>query len=189
MFLQLALQYLTYPSLIPTFADEIMEVLVRHTWGDNMGLALAYYYSVTPSLKGTETLFLAIADVSVTEAFYFSRGQADTNRQHFFERLVAFVLQTHPGDLAATRSAELINLPFDSTEEQWFEQYLSIGVGKQLAKAKETVIMRRIGTGCFAEARAMDQISTRSIGGLNWAMIQEALKDGLGSRANVDRAY
>ena len=130
---------------------------------------------------------MAIADASVTEAFYFSRGQVDTSRQYFLERLVAFVLQTQPSDLAAARSAELINLPFDLTEEQWFEEYLGIGGGKQLAKAKETIMMRRIGTGRFAEARSMDQMSTRSISGLNWGMMQEALKDGLGPRANVGR--
>jgi hypothetical protein len=109
----MALQYLTHPSLIPTFPDDILEVLVRHAKND-LTLSLAYYHTVQPALTSTqalESLFSAIARTSVTEGFYFSRGQPEYAQRHMFEMLIALVLNNSPQTTIADRSVELVNLP------------------------------------------------------------------------------
>jgi len=113
----LALQYLTHPSLIPTFADEILDVLVRASSND-LTLPLAYYHTIQPTLassRATECLFSALARTSVTEAFYFCRGLAEYTHRHMFEMLVSLVLNNSPSDTIADRCVELVNLPL-STE-------------------------------------------------------------------------
>jgi len=161
---EVALQYLTYPSLIPTFPDEILETLVQHAKHDDMTLPLAYYHTVQPTLtssNATESLFTAIARASITEAFYFSRGQAENAQKHMFELLI-FV-----------------------EEESWFEDYLTTGDGRTLRKAKDTLLMRKIGTGRFTEAVLVEGTSSRAVGGLSWDMMQNAVQNGLGKRLEV----
>lgn len=184
----MALQYLTHPSLIPTFPDEILEVLVRHAKNYDLSRALAYYYTVQPSLVNTqaiESLFSAMARTSVTEAFFFSRGQPEHARRHMFQMLISLVLNNSPKDTAADRSVELINLPLSEEEEGWFEEYLQHGEGRQMRKAKDTLMMRRIGTGNFTESLSIRHMNGRSVGGLDWQTLSEAVQDGLGPRIGV----
>ncbi|PQE13350.1 ELYS-like domain protein [Rutstroemia sp. NJR-2017a BVV2] len=182
-----ALEYLTYPSLLPTFADEILEVLVRHSKHD-LAVPLAYYHTVHPTLTGssaTESLFSAIARTSVTEAFYFSRGQADSARRHMFELLISAVLSNSSPETIADRSVELVNLPFTQEEEAWFEDYLLRGEGRAIRKGRDTVMMRRIGMGKFSETLSLKGIGGRSVGGLDWDRLSAAVKEGLGPRIDV----
>ncbi|KAF8857095.1 hypothetical protein BDZ45DRAFT_675034 [Acephala macrosclerotiorum] len=184
---ELALQYLTHPSLIPTFADEILEVLVRYSSKD-LSLALAYYHTVQPALTSRpaiECLFSAIGRTSVTEAFYFCRGQPEYAQRHMFEMLVALVLNNSTPDTIAARSVELVNLPFTKEEEEWFEDYLLRGDGRALKKGRDTLMMRKIGTGNFAESLSLKGTHNRSIGGLDWNMLSNAVEDGLGPRLEI----
>lgn len=183
--LQTALQYLTYPSLIPTFPEEILEVLVHHAKLDDMTLPLAYYYTVQPALTSPialENLFSAIARTSVTEAFYFSRGQADNSRRHMFQLLISAVLQDLASENVAERGVELVNLPLDREEEIWFRDYLTYGEGRNLRRASDTLMMRKIGAASFTEALSVQGISSKRIGGLSWGMMKDGIQDGLGSR-------
>ncbi|KAF7883877.1 hypothetical protein EAF00_011189 [Botryotinia globosa] len=184
---ELALQYLTHPSLIPSFADEILEALVLHS-SDDLAIPLAYYHTVQPALassRATESLFSAIARTSVTEAFYFSRGQSQYMQRHMFEQLIAAVLKNSPSETIADRSVELVNLPLSPEEEAWFEDYLLRGEGRAIRKARDTIMMRRIGTGKFSETLSLKGIGSRSIGGLDWERLSAAVKEGLGPRIDV----
>jgi hypothetical protein len=186
--LQVALQYLTHPSLIPTFPDDILEVLVRHAKNHDLTLPLAYYHTVQPALTSTqalESLFSAIARTSVTEAFYLSRGQPEYAQRHMFEMLIALVLNNSPGSTIANRSVELVNLPLTQEEEGWFEEYLMNGEGRSIRKSKDTLMMRRIGTSNFADSLDLNGINARPIGGLDWAILLDGVEDGLGPRLDV----
>jgi len=174
---------LTHPSLIPTFADEILEVLVRSA--KDLTLGLAYYHTVQPVLTSQtaiECLFSALARTSVTEAFYFLRGQQEYAQKHMFEMLVALVLNNSTSETAANRSVELVNLPFTEKEEEWLEHYLLDGEGRSLKKGKDVLMMRKIGTGNFNDSLSLKGVQNRPIGGLDWGTISGAVEDGLGPR-------
>lgn len=152
---------------------------------NDLTLALAYYHTVQPTLKSQsaiECLFSAIGRHNVTEAYYFARNQPEHTQRHMFEMLISLVLHNSPAETIADRSAELVNLPFTSEEEEWFEEYLLRGEGSGLRKAKDTVLFRRIATGKFTEALAMKDLKTRAVGGLNWNHLTKGVQDGLGPR-------
>ena len=184
----MALQYLTHPSLIPTFADEILDVLVRHSTHGDLTLALAYYHTVQPTLSSTralESLFSAVARTSVTEAFHFSRGQPDYARRHMFGMLISIVLNHPTSKTIADRSMELVNLPLTQEEEEWFEDYLLRGDGRSIWKGKDTLMMFKIGRGKFTESLSVKELHGRSIAGMDWDLAQKGIQDGIGSRLNI----
>ncbi|KAK2609583.1 hypothetical protein N8I77_003079 [Diaporthe amygdali] len=173
-----ALQDLAHPSLSPEFADDIITVLVKNAEENDYSLALAYYHAVQPVLRKPESLSLlfgALARTSLTEAFYFSRAHPEQTRQLLFEQLIASVLEGSGHDVA-TRAAELVSLPLDSAEEQWFQEYLTNGNGRKLRKAKDTVLMRRVVTGRHAES-----VGDRNLGG-QWNVVLGGFKSGMGGR-------
>lgn len=102
-----------------------------------------------------------------------------------FEMLVALVLNNSTHDTIAQRSIELVNLPFTKEEEGWFEDYILRGDGRALKKGKDTLMMRRIGTGNFAESLTLKGTHSRSIGGLDWTTLSNAVEDGLGPRLGI----
>lgn len=182
------MQYLTHPSLRPEYQEDIFETLVRQCQNDDLTLALAYYHTVQPTIKSprvVESLFSALARTSVVEAFYFSRVQADVTRRRMFEMLVTMAIHGPRGEKLAARGSELVNLPFTQEEESWFEQYLTQGEGSKLKGAKDTLLMRRIGTGKFTEALALDFGGGKMSGGLSWELMQDGLQDGLGPRVDI----
>ncbi|KAH6721261.1 nuclear pore complex assembly-domain-containing protein [Leptodontidium sp. 2 PMI_412] len=182
-----AVQYLTHPSLIPTFADEILEVLVRKS-KDDLTLALAYYHTAQPTLtsrSAVECLFSAIARTSVTEGFYFARGQPQYAQRHMFEMLISVVLNNSPAATIGDRSLELVNLPLSLEEDKWLEEYLLHGDGRNLKKGKDTVMMRKIGMGNFTDSLSMRGINSRPIGQLDWGNLLEGIKHGLGPRLDA----
>lgn len=151
---------------------------MRNADNDDYSSALAYYYSVQPVLKtpqALELLFGAIAKTSVTEAFYFSRKNPDPARKELFCMLVSSVLGDTSLDIG-TRSADLVSLPLDSSEEAWFEEYLTTGEGKKTKKAKDTMMMRKLVTG-----RHADSIGEKNHGP-QWNIVLQGLKFGMGGR-------
>lgn len=192
MLLQVALQYLTHPSLVPTFEDEIIETLLRFSDPDNLSLALAYYHTVQPALKtpkAVDSLFQAMASASVTQAFYFARAQPENIHKQLFEMLISEVFQDyHEPAQMGDRSVELVNLPFASDEEQWFEEYLTHGEGRSLRRAADTVMMRKIAIGKFEAALKVNGTYTKTLDGLNWDTIADALEDGMGPRLAMEKA-
>lgn len=153
-----------------------------------MSLALAYYHTVQPTLTSStalESLFSAIARTSPTEAFYFSRGQPENSRRHMFEMLIKLVLSNSSKGIIADHSVELVSLPLTGEEEVWFSEYLLHGEGRSIRRAKDTLMMRRIGTGNFAESLSLEGMNARAIGGLDWATLSEAVQDGMGPRLHA----
>ncbi|KAI1826544.1 nuclear pore complex assembly-domain-containing protein [Xylaria intraflava] len=172
---ELALEYLTHPSLISDFADDIIRVLVLHAEDGDYTLPLAYYHTVQPSIQSSaalELLFDAIAQSSVTEAYEFTRSHADYMRRQLFRRLVLVVLGSARSEEAAERAFELTSLPFDDDEDQWLVECLESGDGKRLKTAKDTMLMRRIATG---KAVVGSEKGT-------WATVLEGFKTGSGGR-------
>jgi len=176
-----ALQFLTHPSLTPTYPEAILEALVRHSNHQDYTLPLAYYRTVQPTLTSApvlESLFAALARTSVTEAFYFLRTQPEHMQRHMFEVLIAAVHQGSPAEAAI----QFVNLPFSPEEEEWFEEYLTRGDGHSLKHGNDTLMMRRIGTGNFAGSLAIQHKNAKGIDGLDWKKLSEAVREGLGPR-------
>lgn len=159
---QAALDFLTEPVLIPTFAEDILYTLCCHAPEDDSTLPLAYYHSVSVPLissKILEALFLMLCRTSVTEAFFFSRSQGELNQQGLFERLIGFILTQSQGDIRASRSAEFVTLPLNEDEESWLEDYLRAGDGKRSQGATDTLVMRAMMTGRLSSIQSQSEIS------------------------------
>lgn len=178
-YFQRALEYLTEPSLIPTFPDEILYVLATLPKQDD-SLAMAYYLTVSPPLASPKVLhafFALLCRTRVTESFYFTRKQNDLTRRELVEDLIVFVLSTKPSNLRANRAMDLINLPLNETEEEWFEQCLLHGKAKHLHGAKDTVMMRRVATGRLEKLNSdLEALGGRRMEGLNWDDLRRNLK-------------
>ncbi len=99
--------------------------------------------------------------------------------------LITMAIHGPAGEKLAARGIELVNLPFTQEEESWFEEYLTKGEGRGLKRAKDTLMMRRIGTGKFTEALALDFGGGKTSGGLSWEMMQDGLQEGLGPRVDM----
>ena len=99
--------------------------------------------------------------------------------------LISLVLNNSPQATIADRSVELVNLPLTAEEEGWFEEYLLRGDGRGLKKAKDTVVMRRIGTGKFKEGLDTKGLKGRDVAGLDWNTLTAGIEAGLGPRADL----
>ncbi|KAL2014357.1 hypothetical protein VTN00DRAFT_1882 [Thermoascus crustaceus] len=175
-----ALEYLTEPSLIPTFPDEILYVLtLQHLPKCDDSLALSYYHTVSPPLaseKVQQAFFEVLCRASITEAFYFARKNDDSNRRKYLEQLVLFVHKTGAGQDRGNRAMELVNLPLDEQEEEWFENCLLHGAAKTLHGAKDTVLMRRLATGKLSDLSAeVESLGGKKVDGLNWDDLKEIM--------------
>ncbi|KKZ65444.1 hypothetical protein EMCG_08716 [[Emmonsia] crescens] len=191
-----ALEYLTEPSLLPTFPDEILYVLATRPKqkqkqpqqqapndNDDDSLATAYYLTASPPLATTKALnayFALLCRTHITESFYFARKQpSPSSHRDLLEQLILFVLSsTKPGEARAKRAMELINLPFNAEEESWFEECLLTGNAKHLPGAKDTVMMRRVATGRLQDLNRgdLEALGGRKIEGLNWDDLRKNLR-------------
>ena len=151
-----------------------------------MTLALAYFHTVNPQLvnpASLDTLFSALCRVSVSDAFYFARSLSELVHQRLFEQLLHFVLSQRAGEKRGEQCIELVNLPFSAAEAHWFEEYLLHGKGRSLHGAKDTLMMRRLGTGQFREALDGGRGALgRESSGLRWDTLTAGIEHGLGSR-------
>ncbi|KAL6363980.1 hypothetical protein LRP88_03412 [Fusarium phalaenopsidis] len=173
-----ALEYISHPSLIPDFADDIITVLVRRASEKDFSIALSYFYAVQPILKTSaalELLFDAMAQTNVSEALFYSRTHPPHTRELLFRKLVGAVLD-YQGEDYADRAAELAFLPFDAAEEGWFEEYLLRGDGKTHKKAKDTLLIRKIACDQFSDVSKVRQ-------GGHWSGILEGIKGGISGHA------
>ncbi|KAK2759851.1 hypothetical protein FQN54_002585 [Arachnomyces sp. PD_36] len=178
-----ALEYLTEPSLIPTFPDEILHVLIKLSRGDS-SLPMAYYLTVSPPLASPEVrqaYFALLCSTSVTEAFYFARNQDEKLHRELFEQLIHHVHSASPGEPRRNNAMELINLPFSEQEDTWFEDALLRGSSKNLNGARDTVLMRRVATGNLRDLDGdFDVLAGRKVDGLNWDDLKQSLNKSLG---------
>jgi hypothetical protein len=137
-------------------------------------LVLAYFNAVQPILRTStalESLFEAMAHANILEALLFSRRHAESTREVLFRRLVTVALQGLKDDVSPSGASELAFLPFDAEEDTWFEQFLTTGDGKNLNKAKDALLIRKIATDRFSE------IGKQKAGG-HWSAVLEGIKAG-----------
>lgn len=141
---------------------------------------MAYYLTVSPPLASEQiqrVFFDTLCRASITEAFYFTRNHDDALRQAYLTQLIEFVLTTQAGAQRSQHAMELIGLPFDIQEEEWFEEALLHGKAKALHGAKDTVMMRRLATGKLQEqAGELESLSGKKIDGLNWDVLRQSMK-------------
>lgn len=192
---QTAVGHLTHPSIIPTFPDEILLVLLNHvaTAQDPSVhvLPLAYYNCANPPLESEEvkieyTKYLARR--TVTETFYWIRERAEYEQHQLLGALIKETLQgsisrsDEPTLSKEERATELISLPFTDEEEQWIEKFLTEGDGRNLPHAADTVLMRRIATGRLYTAAGDLPVKGRKHDHVNWEILKDGVKNGLGPR-------
>lgn len=110
---------------------------------------------------------------NATEALLFSRTFPEHTRQLLFKQLLGSALKpVGRGDELASQAGDLLFFPFDTVEDAWLEEYLSVGEGRSLKKAKDMLLVRRIACDKFAEVgkyRANNQ----------WAAVLDGIKGGL----------
>ncbi|KAL5343403.1 nuclear pore complex assembly-domain-containing protein [Aspergillus crustosus] len=174
-----AIEYLTEPSIIPTFPDEILYALtLPHISRHDDSLVMAYYLTVNPPLttvKAQRAFMETLSRASITEAFYFTRKHNDSLRQAYFTQLIEFVHRSDAGQIRSRRAVELIDLPLDEQEEEWFEEALLRGKAKTLHGARDTVLMRRLATGNTAKlAPELESLGGKKIDGLNWDTLKHS---------------
>ena len=176
------MDYLTEPALTPTFPEEILYTLCRHTPQDDVTLPIAYYQTVSPSIisgKVLETYFLTLCRASITEAFYFSRTHGELNHRVLFEKLITFVHANSSGATKANRGVELISLPLNEDEEAWFHEYLNDGKGSTLPGSTDTLIMRGISIGRLDPSlQHRRRASSQKVGGINWETLTNSTRTG-----------
>ncbi|KAK0650175.1 Protein ELYS [Lasiodiplodia hormozganensis] len=201
-----ALESLTHPSLLPTFPEEVLRVLLEHATSDtsdqhhqhqrhhhrqqtNSGtqhLPLAYYNAVRPPLSSDPELqrayFRYLAGLSVTQAYFFARAQPSQDHRALLELLVHEAMA--PSSAArARRTEELVDLPLTDEEEGWFEDYLLEGKGRSLHASRDTVMARRLATGRYPDAVDVGKdLSGRRFNDVTWDGVKDILNAGLGSR-------
>jgi hypothetical protein len=184
-----ALESLTSPSLIPTFPDEILAALVKCSKPEDRGLALGYYHTVQPPLlqEGVRDTFLEyLAGINITDAYQWAQAQDEAVHRRSLELVIKSALTAAQGDERAGRCVELVNLPLDEDEEEWFEAYLLEGQGRSLHGAKDTVMVRRIALGRMTDALEEGKhLSGREINRVTWDSVKDGIKGGLGHRAEL----
>ena len=170
-----AIEHLTDPSITgePTFADEILLVLLQHPKCDR-SLATAYCLTVQPPLRSTKTLdayFKLLTDTNVVEAYDFAETRGD--HRTLFEKLVVSVHEEQAGDDRAKRALQLVGLPFTQEEEQWFEDCLIDGKASKLSGSKDTVLMRNFTKGQLnASTGVLSRTRGQKVHGINWEDIR-----------------
>lgn len=192
-----AVMHLTHPSIIQTFADDILHALLRRKdrsggssleFGDDV-LPMAYFNSADPPLDSEPvrllfTKYMAVRNVS--ETYYWIRSRPDHEHKQLLETLVEQTFysghQQSSVYPATDRAVDFTSLPFDEEEEKWLEAFLTMGRGRKLPGAEDTVIMRRIAGGRLRDVTEKGPRG-RKIDGVNWEVLRDGVKRGLGPRS------
>ncbi|KAM3444291.1 hypothetical protein MY4824_000180 [Beauveria thailandica] len=170
-----ALEYVSHPSLGPDFSDDVIIALVQHAPEGDYTLPLAYFTSVQPVLKSSvavKLIFDAMSRTNITEALLYSRTFPDHAREQLFQKLITSVVDASKDDEITMQASELVFLPFDATEDAWFEDFLSNGQGRTVKRAKDMLLGRRIACDRFEEL-------TKYKANNEWAAVLEGIKSGV----------
>lgn len=184
---------LTHPSIIPTFPDEIMFVLLSrrnfNPIATNDVLPLAYYNCANPPLASVEvkTEFVKwMANCNTTETFYWIRGRPEHEHKLLMEILIEQTLQGsrefEAEHSSESRALEFVGLPFTDDEERWIETFLTEGKGRNFSFAADTVLMRRLATGRMVDVANDTTTRGKRVNGINWEVLKDGVKNGLGPR-------
>ncbi|KKY14773.1 hypothetical protein UCDDS831_g07949 [Diplodia seriata] len=210
---QNALESLTHPSLLPTFPEDVLRVLLEHASATNdttdhaqrhhshhhqqqngstgtgtQHLPLAYYNAVRPPLSSDPELqrayFRYLAGLSVTQAYFFARAQPSQDQRALLELLIQEAMAPALPEARSRRTEELVDLPLTDEEEGWFEGFLLEGQGRGLHASRDTVMARRLAVGKYPDAVDVGkELSGRRFNDVTWDGVKDILSAGLGSRA------
>ncbi|EOD51824.1 hypothetical protein UCRNP2_1380 [Neofusicoccum parvum UCRNP2] len=184
---QNALESLTHPSLLPTFPEDVLKVLLEHSPDQGAHLPLAYYNTVRPPLTDPElqrAYFRYLTALSVTQSYFFARTQPEQDRRALLEMLVQEAMAHDNREERAQRTEELVDLPLTEEEERWFEEFLLEGKGRSLHASRDTVMARRLATGRYPDAVDVGKpLTGRRFNDVTWDGVKDILGAGLGSRA------
>jgi hypothetical protein len=176
-----AIEYLSDPCLTPTFSDEILLTLIRHSRCDS-ALASAYFTAVSPPLKDSKTLdayFELLVKNSLVEAYYFAQKQQESVHKQLFERLVIAVHKDKADQGRAQKAVMLVGLPLSPQEELWLEECLTKGSASEFSGARDTLLARRIALGNSIKdvaGKAESGLAAPNVRGFNWErIIQEGI--------------
>jgi hypothetical protein len=171
-----SLEYLTDPTLLPpTFADDILSVLLRHPKCDQ-SQAMAYYLTVRPPLQDESTLnayFDLLSQTNVTAAYNFALGHSQ--HEALFESLVSSIQSRPPGETRAAAAIQLLGLPLTDEETLWLEDLALDGTAK-LPQMMDTFRMKEMVKGRSATG-GVARYEGPSIDGVNWQELQR-IADG-----------
>lgn len=198
-----AVTHLTHPSIIPTFPDEIIFTLLKgrdrlssigvQKRKEDDVLPLAYYNCVKPPLdsqKVRHEFAKYLSSRNVTETYYWIHERPEHEQQALLEILIEQTLDKNAWATAAEnetygrdeKAMELVSLPFTSQEEEAVEKFLTEGKGRTLQGALDTVMMRRMATGRFADVAGETGTRGQRIDGVSWETLKDGVKRGLGPR-------
>jgi len=198
-----ALDYLCQPSLLPTFPEAVLRVLMAN---GRHNLAVAYLgtlgaaFNVAALEDVFRSYFRIIADAGITNAYAFLQEQAVPDKRGLFEVMVESALSTpitagKNGSAARVeRCAQLIDLPFNDKEEEWFEDFLVKGEGRSLQGAKQTVAMRWIAIGSIGDAAEVmeglkENVKIDEDTRLTWPDIIDGLSQGKGEAGMIEELW
>lgn len=171
------------------FSSEILATLLK---AEEFALALAYYNAIQPNLDTPELrddFFEAMTKASITESFFFIRRQPPAEQRHLLELLVDSTLNIPPSEERKRKGLELVDLPFNATEEVWFREYLTNGKGRALERSGDTILTRLLALGRYDEMLdTVDDVnaSKAKVDGVKWENIVEGVNRGMGDRRGFD---
>ena len=89
------------------------------------------------------------------------------------------------GPERAGGGVELVELPLEQKEEQWLEDFLISGTGRNLAHAADLILMRKVMTGKFRDVtedvKSLN-VSRRAFHDITWRNVVDGLDKGVGPR-------
>lgn len=140
-----------------------------------------------------------MTDRNVTSTLYWIRERPEFEQESLLQLLVGEILE--PSELGNFQSVstsstmaeeelytreekamEFVGLLLTEEEEGWVESFLTEGKGRSLKGAVDTLQMRRIATGKLKEYADDGAAKGRRYGNMNWEVLREGMKRGLGPR-------
>jgi hypothetical protein len=160
-------------------------------------LALAYYNCVKPPMddqKTRDAFAKYLAARNVTEAYYWLRSRPEHEHTALLEILVEETLERSAWSSAAgndvypreDKAVEFVGLPFTEEEEAFVEKFLTEGRGRTFQGAQDSVLMRRIAMGRLGDVVGETGVRGRQIEGVNWMILKDSVKRGLGPRRDEE---
>ncbi|KAI5819505.1 nuclear pore complex assembly-domain-containing protein, partial [Pyronema omphalodes] len=185
-----AMPFLTSPAISLPQPEKILKILYHQgnaasTTGvpgpSGASLAVTFMSIVSPVLESPESIelyFIAQMQLSPEGAFLYTRtGVPGYLKTPFLKRLIQFCLTTNP----AVNAMKLINLPFDKEEKRIFVEALE---ESREPIAKDTKVLWEMHQGRMkqAEEGARSAKMRGQIDGLDWKVLGEGLRKGMGGR-------
>lgn len=176
--LQSALTHLTAPAVTPPVPEKILKTLYTH---GSARMAIAFISCVQPVLESPEAIeiyFTAQMQLSPEAAFLYARTAPGFLRTQFLRKLVNYCITTNP----AVNALKLLNMPFSEEEKTVFVDALK---GNDYEVAKDTLVVWQMHQGRVEDAlKSTQQVALKGqAGGLDWKVLGEGLKKGLGTRS------